>query len=64
VQHFFKNAAEVEEERKRPLSLISALIELNLENIPVEHFQRVNKLKLISIGLCAKHILPEIRVVD
>jgi hypothetical protein len=40
-----------EGERTRPLSLVNALIKLYLENVPVEHFQRVDTEKLISVGL-------------
>jgi hypothetical protein len=39
---------DFEGERTRPLSLVGSLNKLNLENVPVEHFQRVNPLKLIS----------------
>jgi hypothetical protein len=38
-----------EGERTRPLSLVTTLNKLYLENVPVEHFQRVNTLKLISV---------------
>jgi hypothetical protein len=36
-----KHDSVFEGERTRPLSLATALIKLYLENVPVEHFQRV-----------------------
>jgi hypothetical protein len=45
-----KHDSVFEGERTRPLSLVTALIKLYLENVPVEHFQRVSTLKLIAVG--------------
>jgi hypothetical protein len=48
-QRVRKHDSVFEGERTRPLSLVTELIKLYLENVPVEHFQRANTLNLISI---------------
>jgi hypothetical protein len=50
-QRVRKHDSVFEGERTRPLSLVSALNKLNLENVPVEHFQRVNIKKSIFVSV-------------
>jgi hypothetical protein len=48
-QRVRKHDSVFEGERTRPLSLVNAPSRLYLENVPVEHFQQVNTIKLISV---------------
>jgi hypothetical protein len=49
VKRVRKHDSVFEGERTRPLSLVSVRRLLSLENVPVEHFQRVYTLKFISV---------------